>query len=834
METSRNRQRWLWNVAIPILLFLVALLPRVVVPGPLTNPDELGWLNRSVSFYDALGRGDWEATLQAFHPGVVPMWGFGAMMCARYGLGQLQAWLAAGALPMADLARAALFFPVMISALTVVAVYGLVRRLAGREAGLYAALLLAVDAYYLGFTYMIHMDLAHASLMVVAALLWINSLHPPRRWPYLVGAGVASGLALLTRSASLYLIPFSLLAAGAYFVADNLAGEGHRLKPGWGQWLGRMALAWLVWLGVVVLTVVALWPALWADPVTVLDRLGVGIFRSVGNAHPAPLFFRGEIITEDPGTLYYWMVLLFRLPPATLFLIILNPVLLVLAWRRLPPTGRAAWGLGLAYPAFYFFQMSLATHKLGRYMLPVAVALTIMAGVSLAVVARWLTARVIQQRKGTLRAGRMVVLSVVIVLLAIPWLRLAPYFSAYYNPLAGGGQQAVDQLTVGSGLGLSQAAAYLNEKPEAQNMMVPSFYHYVFQYYFQGRTQRPTEESWAGLPVTAHYVVITRGQVQRDIYPATLDFFLPRQPEHTVRINSIDYASIYRVPRRELGAPPPIQHPLDANFEGSVRLLGYNIGRMQNGLLVILYWQPVTTMHRNLQVGLRLVAEGGRVIAERDEPPWSGEVAVLAWPDGQAVQDKHALPLPADLAPGDYTLVVSLKQLYKDGAERWLSLAGSEATELHVDLGALSLPEPSQPVAQGNLGDMVRLVGYDLSPADVAAGAGLPLTLTWQCLAAMDADYTVFVHLVGEDKRPLAQTDGQPLGGTYPTSYWHAGERLADPYILEIPSDVPPGEYELLAGMYLLATGERLSLLDAGGQVLGDSIPLDRITVTSP
>ena len=84
-------------------------------------------------------------------------------------------------------------------------------------------------------------------------------------------------------------------------------------------------------------------------------------------------------------------------------------------------------------------------------------------------------------------------------------------------------------------------------------------------------------------------------------------------------------------------------------------------------------------MHRDLRAGLRLVAEGGRIIAEGDEPPWSGEVAVLAWPDGLAVQDEHLLPLPAVLAPGGYALAISLKQLYDDGAERWLPLAGSGA-----------------------------------------------------------------------------------------------------------------------------------------------------------
>ncbi len=836
---SGRRERWLWNAGIPAVLLLVALIPRVVAFGPLTNPDELGWLSRSVQFYEALARGDWAGTLQAFHPGVFPMWGFGALMSARYGLSQLTAWRAAGTLPMADLARVALFFPILVSVLTVLAVYGLVRRLAGREAGFYAALLVALEPFYLVFTHFVHLDLIHGSLMLVAALLWLNYLHPPRRWPYLAGSGVVSGLALLTRSASVYLVPFGLLALGAYFLADNWTGRGIRLRPGWGAWVRRSLLAWLGWLGLILIVVVALWPALWVEPGTVIGRLAEGIFRSVENAHPAPAFFLGETIDEDPGTFYYWLVLLFRLRPLTLLLALLNPVLLLLLWRRLRPRQRAAWGLGLGYVVFYFTQMSLATHKLERYMVPVVLGLAVLAGLSLAVVGRWFAELLARRRKRSpSKSGRMAVLSAVVLLLAIPWLRLAPSFGAYFNPLVGGGQQALNLFTVGGGLGLDQVADYLNQKDRAQDLVVPSFYHYVFQYYFRGHTQRPNEDSWAGLPYTADYEVITSGEAQRDIYPPTLAFFLPRQPEFTVRINGINYAWLYAVPRRQLDGPPPIQHPLDANFENRVRLLGYDVGYTADGLLVTLYWQPLTTMHADLWAVLRLVGPAGQVVAERVEPPWSGNTAVLAWPGGLAVQDEHRLALPAGLAPGDYRLVLSLEQRNRDGYAWRLNLLDGGDTDLELGSTGVRPPLPSRPVAEGDLGGVVRLLGYDLPSSAgedaVEAGTSLPLTLTWECLDTMQQDYTVFVHLAGADGQPLAQADGPPLGGSYPTSFWDEGERLDDPYVLDIPADVPPGEYELRVGMYLLATGERLPLTAAGGQILGDSIPLTEVEIAAP
>jgi hypothetical protein len=101
-------------------------------------------------------------------------------------------------------------------------------------------------------------------------------------------------------------------------------------------------------------------------------------------------------------------------------------------------------------------------------------------------------------------------------------------------------------------------------------------------------------------------------------------------------------------------------------------------------------------------------------------------------------------------------------------------------------------------------------------------------------MGTFEADYTVFVHLVGAHGQPLAQVDSQPLAGIYPTSFWSVGERLTDPYLLYIPPDLPPGEYELLVGMYLLSTGARLPVLGVDGQVLGDSISLGPVTVEKP
>jgi hypothetical protein len=77
----------------------------------------------------------------------------------------------------------------------------------------------------------------------------------------------------------------------------------------------------------------------------------------------------------------------------------------------------------------------------------------------------------------------------------------------------------------------------------------------------------------------------------------------------------------------------------------------------------------------------------------------------------------------------------------------------------------------------------------------------------------------------------VAQYDGQPSGGFYPTSSWDTGEIVREEIDVVVGTSIPAGEYELVAGMYLLGTGERLAVLDDNGQILGDTVSLGQVRV---
>jgi hypothetical protein len=112
------------------------------------------------------------------------------------------------------------------------------------------------------------------------------------------------------------------------------------------------------------------------------------------------------------------------------------------------------------------------------------------------------------------------------------------------------------------------------------------------------------------------------------------------------------------------------------------------------------------------------------------------------------------------------------------------------------------------------------------------AGDVLSVRLAWRATDRPAADYTVFLHLAAADERILAQHDAQPLGGTYPTSIWEAGEVVVETVSLSIPADAAPGAYALWMGMYDARDNRRLSVTRTGRRLPEDRVPLGQVRVS--
>jgi hypothetical protein len=84
-------------------------------------------------------------------------------------------------------------------------------------------------------------------------------------------------------------------------------------------------------------------------------------------------------------------------------------------------------------------------------------------------------------------------------------------------------------------------------------------------------------------------------------------------------------------------------------------------------------------------------------------------------------------------------------------------------------------------VAEATFGHAIRLVGFDPPPATVDPARPVPIMLYWQALASdIPTGYTVFVHLLADDGRLIAQSDAVPAGGARSTNEWLEGEYVSD------------------------------------------------------
>jgi len=185
-----------------------------------------------------------------------------------------------------------------------------------------------------------------------------------------------------------------------------------------------------------------------------------------------------------------------------------------------------------------------------------------------------------------------------------------------------------------------------------------------------------------------------------------------------------------------------------------------------------------------------------------------------------AVRSRHVVTAPQ--APGSYTLRVGLAG--EDARCNWLASPTGDCPLATVEVG---------PAQEGvaNFAGLMLLLDAEVGRTAAQPGEILPVTLHWRSLRTVGEDYTAFVHLVGPDGRLHGQVDAWPVQGSYPTSRWSPGEEVSDPYEVRLAPDAPSGRHRVEVGWYLLATMQRLQIVDADGRPIGDSFVVGEFDV---
>ncbi|MEE9615655.1 MAG: glycosyltransferase family 39 protein, partial [Anaerolineae bacterium] len=378
-----------------ILLFLLAFLPRAI--QPVSRP--LVWYLRSAHFIEAVLTGNWADTVYSEHPGVALMWPAGIGLKIYWAISGITPAAHSvppdfepihffGPVPVAEIAAALMPLALLI-ALGILGIYLLLRRLFGEATAAVAAILLALSPYYLTQSKVLHLDAWMATLMLLSALaLLLHRREPRARWLLLSGA--LGGLALLAKTTALFLLPFTTLVL-LVNATRNLQSPISNLQPLISN-LQSLISNLLLWLFVAALVYVALWPVMWVEPGRGLAAVKWGLTHHVSAAHDTPTFFLGQMLWEDPGSLFYVVALLFRTGEVELAFLVVAAVLgaaHLLRRRRLSETGVDALLL-LAYAVFFLVGMCLGAKKMPRYVLPALLALDVLAAAGIVAWARGL------------------------------------------------------------------------------------------------------------------------------------------------------------------------------------------------------------------------------------------------------------------------------------------------------------------------------------------------------------------------------------------------------------------------------------------------------------
>jgi hypothetical protein len=149
--------------------------------------------------------------------------------------------------------------------------------------------------------------------------------------------------------------------------------------------------------------------------------------------------------------------------------------------------------------------------------------------------------------------------------------------------------------------------------------------------------------------------------------------------------------------------------------------------------------------------------------------------------------------------------------------------------ELPVDRRQIPQSTPMLPVRYEA---PITLEGFQVASSQILRGKALVVILNWRASAKIDQDFTVFAHLVDENGSTISSLDSPPLGGKSPTSEWRPNILIADAIVLPVDSDTLIGQtYRLELGMYDPASGKRLSIVDANGQSIGDTVVVAPFTI---
>ncbi len=241
-----------------------------------------------------------------------------------------------------------------------------------------------------------------------------------------------------------------------------------------------------------------------------------------------------------------------------------------------------------------------------------------------------------------------------------------------------------------------------------------------------------------------------------------------------------------------------------------LRLEGLALSNLEpasgEAILLLTRWRALQDIPHGLMLRLELSGPNDNW-AKYQFRVGAAHVPTQGWDAGETFFERRGLVIPIGAPPGDYTLHA---RVFSPGGDEWLPEDGEpfEITRIRVGHSVPAAQEiealPGREV-RAAFGDTLALVGYAPWGSSFTQGNPLMFDLYWQALTFSAEDFDLGIELVNGDGTVLVEQRVQPVANWFPTSRWRAGEVLEGHYILPLPVDAPPGNYQIRLTVYTSA-----------------------------
>jgi 4-amino-4-deoxy-L-arabinose transferase-like glycosyltransferase len=268
--------------------------------------------------------------------------------------------------------------------------------------------------------------------------------------------------------------------------------------------------------------------------------------------------------------------------------------------------------------------------------------------------------------------------------------------------------------------------------------------------------------------------------------------------------------------------PEPLESvPQDVSFgpiifragEDEIHLVGVEFPTEQSvapgddPIEVVMYWQAPKPVQQDYLSTIHLLGRKNTSVGFVNRYPGWGMIPTSLWQPGEVWRDVYNIYVNGDAdSPSRLQVKASL---YDSGRNQDLAAYGPDEEPIEllvIGEARLSGDKKDTSLADHNLeasfAEGVRLMGYSMDPLPALPGKSMELTLFWEAEQAVLNNYTVFVHLLDANGNQVANGDGPPVFGDYPTYLWREGDLILDEHTLVLPADLPHGEYEVTVGLY--------------------------------